>query len=164
MIRVTIIILSILSITSCFGQSNTDSGQSLEITEENLKKVFSLKHLSYFLGWAALYNTDTTYASTDTIRLYTNDAVLGLNPNFCNLTSWTFSDSTTFDLSETNICLDPSLSNVNSDNIDLKIKFGKINKNLVLTILNQSEIKDKFIIHSFKHYTKGYMLTMIRTL
>jgi len=87
-----------------------------------------------------------------------------LNPKFCYLTSWTFSDSITFDLSETNICQNPDSSTVISDNIDLKIKFSKIDKNLELTILNEREIKDNFIIHSFKHYPQGYMLTMIRTL
>ncbi len=164
MIRVTMIILSILSITSCFGQSNTESEQNLEITEENLKQVFSLKHNSFFPGWSALYNTDSTYAKTDTIRLYTNVSNFLLNPKFCYLTSWTFSDSITFDLSETNICQNPDSSTVISDNIDLKIKFNKIDKNLVLTILNEREINDNFIIHSFKHYPQGYMITMIRTL
>ena len=170
MTRTIVVILTIFSLTSSFGQTKITPRQDLELTEKNLKRLFSLKPdmccPAPLPEWTACYNTDSTYATTDTVKLY-SDMYYYLTTQCCYVTSWTFSNSTTFGLSETKVCQEPPLSSVSSDNSDLKIKFDKKAENLVMSTYKKGKLKDKFILLFLENFEmksgkQGYKLTMVR--
>jgi len=170
--RAIIIILTFFSLTASYGQANITSGQNLELTEKNIKRLFSIKPdiccPAPASQWTACYNTDSTYNTADTIQLY-SDMYYYLTTHCCYVTSWTFSNSTTFSLSNTKVCQEPPLSSIGFDNSGLKIKFGKKGENLIMSIYKNGKMMDKFILLSLDNFEmksgkQGYKLTMLRTL
>jgi hypothetical protein len=168
--RVIIIILTLFSLTSGYGQTKPTSGKDLELTKKNLKRLFSLKPDICCPApppeWTACYNTGSIYATTDTVRLYSY-MYYYLTTHCCYVTSWTFSNSTTFSLSETKVCQEPPLSSISFDNSRLKISFDKKDENLVMSIYKKGKLKDKFILLSLENFEmksgkQGYKLTMLR--
>ena len=169
--RILITILTLFSLTSGYGQTKPISEQDLELTEKNIKRLFSLIPDICCPAppseWTACYNTDSTYATSDTVILY-NDMYYYLTTHCCYVTNWTFSNSTTFSLSETKVCQEPPPSSISFDNIGLKIRFYKKDENLIMSIYKNGKLKDKFILLSLencemKRGKQGYKLTMLRT-
>ncbi len=167
--RTFLAICSIFSLTFSFGQSTTTPGEDLELTEENLKRLFSESDAccpEQLSVWTACYHTDVAYATSDTIKLY-NDMYFYLTTSCCYETSWTFTKSNTFNLLETKVCQEPPQSLLNFDNYDLKIKFDKKDDHLILSVYKQKKLKDQFLLLSLEHHEKkngkhGYQLTMVR--
>jgi len=116
--------------------------------------------------WIACYNTDSTYYTSDTIRLY-NDMYYYLGAHCCYITGWTFDNSNTFSLSRTHVCEEPPLSTVSIDDCKQKIRFGKNGNYLTISIYKRGKLKDKFDIIALEPATMyngdpGYKLTMKR--
>ena len=169
--RILITILTLFYLTSGYGQTKPTSGQDLELTEKNIKRIFSLKPDMCCPApppeWTACYNSDSTYATSDTIILF-SDMYYYLTTHCCYVTSWTFSNSTTFSLSETKVCQEPPPSSISFDNSGLKIMFDKKDEQLIMSIYKKGKLKDEFILLSLDNFEmksgkQGYKLIMLRT-
>ena len=156
--------------TSGYGQTNPTAGQDLELSEQNIKRLFSFKPDMCCpvppTEWTACYATDSTYATSDTVILY-SDMYYYLTAHCCYVTSWTFSNSTTFSLTETKVCQEPPPTSWCFDNSGLQIKFDKKEEHLIMTVYHKQQVKDKFILLSLDHVNmkngeQGYKLTMRR--
>lgn len=170
MTRIFFILLTLFSVTSGYGQTNPTAGQDLELSEQNIKRLFSLKPDMCCpvppTEWTACYATDSTYATSDTVILY-SDMYYYLTAHCCYVTSWTFSNSTTFSMTETHVCQEPPPTSWSFDNSGLKIKFDKKEERLIMSVYHKQQLKDKFILLSLDHVEmkngeQGYKLTMRR--
>lgn len=168
--KAIIIIVTICSLISGYGQTKPTSEPNLKLTEKNLKYLFSLKPDICCPApqpeWISCNNTENNYATSDTIKLYSNSYYY-LSSNRCYTTSWIFSNSTSFNIVETNVCNEPPISSVNTENCGLKIKFDKSENSLLLSIYKNKILKDKFKIISLnyieiKNDEHTYELTMLR--
>lgn len=167
--RTIIIILTFFSLTPSYGQLDSQPSQNLELSAKNIKRLFfkpDSMHPTKQSEWIACSNADSTYSNADTIRLY-NDHFYYLTTHCCYVTSWTFYSRNIFNLSNTKMCQEPPMSSMRSDDYGLKIKIGKKEENLILSIYKDGKLKDKFILLSLDNFIKkngksGCCLTMIR--
>jgi len=170
--QLLITIIAIFSLTFSYGQADAPSLQNLELTKKNIKRIFSLAPDFACADpdpeWTACYNTDSTYSTADTVRLY-SDSYYYLTTECCYITSWIFSNSTHFNLLKTHVCQEPPLSSIHFDNCGLKIKFKKRGDTLMLSIHKDGNLKDRFILLSLANVEmhsgkQGYVLSMLRSL
>jgi hypothetical protein len=159
-------------LTSTYGQTDTPSLQNLELTKKNIKRIFSLPPDMCCPvpdpEWIACYTADSTYSTADTVQLF-NDSYYYLKAECCYITSWGFTNRTTFTLSKTRICQEPPVSSLNSGNIGLKMKFKKRGETLILSIHKDGNLTDRFILLSLANVEmhsgkQGYTLTILRSL
>ncbi len=163
-----LLLLSLFFITCVYGQTTTT--QHFELTKKNLKRVFSIKPgfccPEEQPEWTACYNTDSTYSTADTIRLY-SDQYHYMGAHCCYITSWSFHNTTTFSLSKTHVCEEPPPSRMSPDDYKLRIKFSKNGNYLTISIRKKGKLRNKFdliALEGSKMYNgdAGYMLTMVR--
>jgi hypothetical protein len=83
------------------------------------------------------------------------------------VTSWTFSNSTTFSLTETHVCEEPPPSSWSFGNSGLNIKFKEKEGHLIMSVYHKQQLNDQFMLLSLDHVEmkngeQGYKLTMLR--
>jgi len=152
------------------GQTNTAPAPNLELTGENIKRVFSLKPDMCCPvpppEWTTCYDTDSAYYAADTVRLY-SDMYYYQTTNQCYITSWNFSNSTTFSISETHVCQEPPESTIRFENCGLKMKFSRNANILTMWLYKGKKLQDKFNIVALDYLELranqyAYRLTMTR--
>lgn len=146
--------------TISYSQTTT-SEQNLELTETNIKRLIKLN-----TEWTACFISDSAYITADTINLY-SDIYYYLTTECCYETSWKFTNSTTFNMSDTKVCQEPPVSTINFENGELKIRFVKSDNVLTMTIYNNKILKDEFNVVSLDYVELRkdqfvYRLTMVR--
>jgi len=168
--RIFFILLTLLSATLGIGQTNPSTGKDLELSAQNIKRLFSLKPDMCCpvppTEWTACYATDSTYATSDTVILY-SDMYYYLTAHCCYVTSWTFSNSTTFSLTETHVCEEPPPTLWSFGNSGLNIKFKEKEGHLIMSVYHKQQLNDQFMLLSLDHVEmkngeQGYKLTMLR--
>jgi hypothetical protein len=165
-----LILVATLITTNILGQTIKNSQSNLELTERNLKRLFSIRPNICCPApppeWIACYNNDSAYNKADTIRLF-SDQYYYLTKHCCNITSWNFESKTTFSLIETKVCQEPPVSSIHWNNSALKIKFHNKDNILTMSVYKKRKLKDKFILISLENYEAKnsqpvYQLTMLR--
>ena|SRR6218665_875135 len=167
------LILSVLTVFffgQSFGQSTKIKDENLELTIKNIKRMFSIatddSSPDASTIWTACYNSENTYSKADTVELY-SDEYYYMSVNCCYVTTWQFENSTTMDLSVTDVCEEPPVSSINGDDFDLRLKFKEENGVVKLAIFSGKVLRDEFIVAGLdivelREKKEVYHLTLIR--
>ena len=164
--RTILLFLTMIMFLPVFSQT-----QNLSLTKSNIEKLFKTD-FNYVPGikqnpeWTTCFDSYGSYINADTIQLY-SDKYHYMTEKCCCDISWSFKNSTTVTIFETNVCQEPPPTTVSINNENLTIKFKDRDSSLIMTLYKNGKLKDRFVLISLDNFKMrngkmGYKLTMIR--
>lgn len=165
MIRLFTILILFLP-TLLFGQVSQD-GDRAKTTKKHLKGLFKKSTDKYSLSniWISC-NTDQTYFSSDTIKLFNHQNYYYNSKDCCRFVSWKFENPQSFRLSKSYMCTEPPISEVSQNNL-FQTNFKNIDGQLYLRINSfDNTVENLKVVDLTKKLLPNeescYVLTLVR--